>query len=163
VTGEAASGPRIAIVADDLIWATRLADGVRAAGGVPVRARSAPALDAVISGLGGGVVDLTSRAYDGLAAVAALAAAGVPVIAVGQHDDVTLWRSAREAGAARVYAYRVLFERGDRELGAWVGSLPAAVRSPAPADEAAASPAPGDKAAASPAPEVAAAARLPER
>jgi hypothetical protein len=46
------------------------------------------------------------------------------VIAVGQHDDVALWRAARAAGAAKVYAYRVLFEHGDRALGAWVASLP---------------------------------------
>jgi len=131
VTAGTPSGSRVAIVADDLIWATRLADGVRAAGGIPVAVRSAPALDAALASVGGtasvdgAVVDLTSRAYDGLAALAAVAAAGLPVIAVGQHDDVPLWRAAREAGAAKVYAYRVLFEHGDRELGAWVASLAA--------------------------------------
>ena len=31
--------------------------------------------------------------------------------------------SAREAGATRVYAYRALFEQGERELGAWVKGL----------------------------------------
>jgi len=131
VTTAGPSGPRVAIVADDLIWATRLADAVRHAGGVPVPVRSAAALDAAVHGAAGAIVDLTSRAYDGLAAVTTVTTAGVPVIAVGQHDDVALWRSARDAGATKVYAYRVLFERGDRELAAWVASLPAPASAPA--------------------------------
>jgi hypothetical protein len=124
VTAPAPSVPRVAIVADDLIWATRLADGVRAAGGVPVPVRSAGALEAALAGADGAVVDLTARAYDGLAVVGTATAAGVPAIAVGQHDDVPLRRAARVAGATKVYAYRVLFEHGTRELAAWVASLP---------------------------------------
>ena len=38
------SRARIAILADDLIWATRLADGVRRAGGQPISLRSSDAL-----------------------------------------------------------------------------------------------------------------------
>ncbi len=117
--------PRIAVLADDLIWATRLVDGVRRAGGEPVPVRSAAVLAGVLASASGCVVDLTARAYDGLACLGAAAAAGVPAIAVGQHDDAGIRRAARAAGASRVYAYRTLFEHGDRELGAWVGGLAA--------------------------------------
>ena len=129
-TGAPDAGPRVAIVADDLIWATRLADGVRAAGATPVRVRSATALEGALEGAAGCVVDLTARAYDGLAALRSATAAGVPAIAVGQHDDIELRRAAKAAGAARVYAYRALFEHGDRELGGWVNGL-AALAAPA--------------------------------
>ncbi len=115
--------PRVAVLADDLIWSTRLADGVRRAGAEPVPARSTEALDLALEGAAGCIVDLTARAYDGLAALRAAARAGVPAVAVGQHDDAELRREAREAGATRVYAYRTLFEHGDRELGAWIAGL----------------------------------------
>jgi hypothetical protein len=118
-----AAPPRIAVLADDLIWATRLADGVRRAGGEPVPVRSAAALDGVLASAAGCVVDLTARAYDGLACLGAATGAGVPAIAVGQHDDTESRRAALKAGASRVYAYRALFEHGDRELGAWIGGL----------------------------------------
>ncbi len=115
--------PRVAILADDLIWSTRLADGVRRAGGEPVPVRSAPALDGALVGAAGCIVDLTARGYDGLAALRAAGRGGVPAVAVGQHDDPELRRAARTAGATRVYAYRALFEHGDRELGAWIAGL----------------------------------------
>jgi DNA-binding response OmpR family regulator len=118
--------PRVAVLADDLIWATRLADGVRRAGAEPVPVRSAAAFEAVLSSVDAALVDLTARAYDGLACLRTAAGAGRPAIAIGQHDDAPLRRSAREAGADRVYAYRALFEHGDRELGAWVAGLGAA-------------------------------------
>jgi hypothetical protein len=123
VTAAPASGPRVAIIADDLIWATRLADGARAAGAVAIPVRSAGAVRDALGGADGVIVDLTARAYDGLAVLGEAAAAGVPAIAVGQHDDVPLWKAAHAAGATKVYAYRVLFEHGGRELGAWVASL----------------------------------------
>ena len=112
-------------MADDLIWSTRLADAVRRVGGEPVPVRSAGSLEAALPSVAGCLVDLTARAYDGLACLRAAAASGVQAIAVGQHDDAPLRRAAREAGASRVHAYRVLFEHGDRELGAWVAGLPA--------------------------------------
>jgi hypothetical protein len=115
--------PRVAVLADDLIWATRLVDGVRRAGAEPVSVRSAAAFEAALPSVDGVLVDLTARAYDGLACLRAAASAGLPAVAVGQHDDAPLRRSARGAGAARVYAYRALFEHGDRELGAWVAGL----------------------------------------
>jgi hypothetical protein len=55
--------------------------------------------------------------------VRAAGAAGVPVIAVGQHDDADQRRAATDAGAARVFAYRALFEHGDRVLAAWIAVL----------------------------------------
>jgi hypothetical protein len=114
--------PRIVILADDLIWATRLAGIVRRAGADPMPVRSPGAMRESLP-VDGCVIDLTALAYDGLAAVAAATAAGVPVVAVGQHDDADARRAARAAGAAHVYAYRALFEHGDRDLGVWIAGL----------------------------------------
>jgi hypothetical protein len=116
----------IAVLADDLIWATRLVDGVRRAGGEPVPVRSLVTLGAALETVGGCIVDLTARAYDGIEAISTARAAGVPAIAVGQHDDAEARRAATNAGASRVYAYRALFEHGDRVLVAWISSLDAA-------------------------------------
>jgi DNA-binding response OmpR family regulator len=113
---------RVAIVADDLIWSTRLADALRAAGAEPHAVRSLDGLRASLAGVDRVVVDLTARAYDGLAAIELARAATVPVLAVGQHDDHELRRRALAAGADRVYAYRKLFEDGPRTLGAWLGT-----------------------------------------
>lgn len=116
-------GPRVAVLADDLIWATRLAAIIRRAGGEPVRLTSPALLRAALSTLDGCVIDLGARSYDGIAAVATAAAAHLPTVAVGQHDDPDQRRLARDAGAGAVYAYRALFEHGDRKLGAWVAEL----------------------------------------
>lgn len=119
--------PRVAILADDLIWATRLADAVTAAGGFPVRLRR---LDDLVRALEGDeppghvIVDLTARAYDGVEGIRVAAAAGVRVVAVGQHDDVPLRRAAQEAGAERVHTYRGLFEDGPRLIAAWLAPSP---------------------------------------
>lgn len=118
-----AARPRVAVLADDLIWASRLGDIVRRAGGEPVGLRTAALLRASLSTLDGCVVDLTARSYDGIACVALVASAHVPCVAVGQHDDADERQAARDAGAAKVYAYRTLFEHGDRELGPWVAGL----------------------------------------
>jgi DNA-binding response OmpR family regulator len=114
---------RIAILADDLIWATRLADAVRRSGGLPHAFRSAEGLASALPQVDGCVIDLTARAYDGVAALKAARDAGVPVVAVGQHDDAALRRAARAAGADRVFAYRALHEHADRELGTWIERL----------------------------------------
>ena len=132
---EEAAAPRVIVLADDLIWATRLVDGVRRAGGVPVPARTASSFAAALPDADGVLVDLTARAYDGLAALGAAAAAGVPAIAVGQHDDAPLRAAAKAAGATRVYAYRALFERGDRELGAWLRTIGRAAVAPGTTEE----------------------------
>lgn len=115
--------PRVAVVADDLIWGTRLADGVRRAGGEPVAIRSAAGIEVGLAGADGVIVDTSARAYAPLAVIRAAVAAGIPAIAVAAHVDVELRRAAREAGAARVHAYRALFERGDRELATWLSGI----------------------------------------
>lgn len=134
MSGEAAA-PRVIVLADDLIWATRLVDGLRHAGGLPVAARTAAAFESGLSDADGALVDLTARAYDGLAALEAASRAGVPAIAVGQHDDAPLRSAAKAAGATRVYAYRALFEHGDRELGAWLRTIDRATTAPGITEE----------------------------
>ena len=113
---------RVLVLADDLIWSTRLIEQVRAAGadGAPVRTLAAlnqalPAADAVI-------VDLTARAYDGVVAVRRAAEGGRRVLAVGQHDDATLRRRALDAGADRVLPYRKLFDDGPDTIARWLAS-----------------------------------------
>ncbi len=56
------------------------------------------------------IVDLTARAYDGIAAIVSAVGSGASVLAVGQHDDVELRRRALAAGAARFVPYRLLAE-----------------------------------------------------
>jgi CheY-like chemotaxis protein len=113
----------IAVLADDLIWSTRLVSQLRAAGGDPVHARDAETFRRALATADGAIVDLTARAYDGLEALGLARDGAVPVIAVGQHDDAPVRRAARAAGATRVYAYRALLEHGPRELAAWIGTL----------------------------------------
>ncbi|HET7702367.1 MAG TPA: hypothetical protein VFK35_03135 [Candidatus Limnocylindrales bacterium] len=113
---------RVLVLADDLIWSTRLAGHVRAAGAEPRSVRTADAFAAGLSGAGGAIVDLTARAYDGLAAIAAARDAGVAVLAVGQHDDHVLRRNALAVGADRVLAYRKLFEDGPATIARWLAA-----------------------------------------
>ena len=113
----------VAILADDLIWATRLSDAVSAAGGAPKRTRKLGDLVALFAdggSVGFVIVDLTALAYDGVEAIRIASAAGARVVAVGQHDDVATRKAALAAGAERVFAYRKLFEDGPRTLGAWL-------------------------------------------
>ena len=122
----------VVVLADDLIWGTRLSEAITAAG-----ARARPARRLVdlqrllaagagvdggegVAGAGFAIVDLTARAYDGIEAVRLAAGSGARVVAVGQHDDAALRRAAIEAGAERVYTYRALFEDGPRALAAWL-------------------------------------------
>lgn len=114
--------PRVAVLADDLIWATRLAGHVRAAGGEPVAARDLAAFLAALGDTRLAIVDLTARAYDGVAAIERATASGARVLAVGQHDDLALRKRALTAGAERVFAYRKLFEDGPQTLAAWLGA-----------------------------------------
>ena len=110
---------RVVVVADDLIWASRLADAVTAAGAVPVRVRRLEDLFAALDGVDHVIVDLTARAYDGRRIVAE-AAARAKVLAVGQHDDLELRKAALAAGAGRVLAYRKLFEDGPAVIRDWL-------------------------------------------
>ena len=137
--GREAGVLRVIVLADDLIWATRLVGQLRTLGVDPVRVGSADAFatalaaaapagpegmrptHAVVERPTHAVVDLTARAYDGLAAVRLAAAAGLRVLCVGQHDDHAQRRAALAAGAERVFAYRKLFEDGHATLAAWLG------------------------------------------
>jgi DNA-binding response OmpR family regulator len=114
---------RIGVLADDLIWATRLSDFVARGGGVAVRLRSALLLEGALAGLDACVVDLTSRAYDGLACLQAAREAGVPTAAVGQHDAPETRRAALEAGASYVWVYRALADNGERMVSRWISGL----------------------------------------
>jgi hypothetical protein len=112
--------PAVAVLADDLIWSTRLVDLVKAAGGRPVTVRTVPDLTRALPGVSAVIVDLTARAYDGIAAVEVANHDGHRVLCVGQHDDHDLRKRALAAGAERVYAYRALFERGPEVLTRWL-------------------------------------------
>lgn len=113
---------RVAVLADDLIWSTRLADALRAAGAKPRPVRSLEALRDALPEAEFVVVDLTARAYDGVAAIEVAHAAGRHVLAVGQHDDHELRKRAIAAGADRVFAYRKLFEDGPATLQSWLAA-----------------------------------------
>jgi Xaa-Pro aminopeptidase len=131
-TGGTAIGGPVVVVADDLIWGTRIVAGLREAGAAPVQVRSIGSLESALAeGARAAIVDLTARAYDGLTAVRTAAAAGVRVLAVGQHDDHDLRRAALDAGAEKVVAYRLLAERPGY-LGSWLAAdpRPAVLRHP---------------------------------
>lgn len=115
------AGGLVVVLADDLIWATRLAALIRGAGAEVVPVATTAAFEAALPGSDRVIVDLTARAYDGLAAVARAASAGRPVLCLAQHDDHELRRQALAAGAGRVYAYRKLHEDGPAVIGAWLG------------------------------------------
>ena len=61
--------PRIAILAQDLIWSDRLARAVEAAGAVAARAKTASEFDAALERAEFAIVDLTARAYDAVTAI----------------------------------------------------------------------------------------------
>ena len=110
----------VVIVADDLIWSSRLREAVARAGGRAVISRGDPARHHDAAALV--IVDLTGRGYDGVDAVGAAARTGATVIAVGQHEDVALRKRALAAGAKRVYSYNKLFTDGPAVIAAWLSS-----------------------------------------
>ena len=114
------SAARIAILAQDLIWADRLARAVTAAGGEPVSARTASEFESALVGAPFAIVDLTALGYEPLVAIERARATGASVLAVGQHDDLDLRKRALAAGADRVFAYRKLFEDGPATIAAWL-------------------------------------------
>jgi len=93
----------VRVVADDLIWRSRLVAAVERAGAAPVGSDA----DADLA-----IVDLNGRAYDGIAAVAQAVRAGATVIAVAQHEDNDTRRRALTAGARRVFSYQKMFSDG---------------------------------------------------
>jgi DNA-binding response OmpR family regulator len=112
---------RVVVLAQDLIWADRLARAVEAAGAEPVRVATLQRFEEAIADIDAAIVDLTALAYDGVAAIQAATTAGARVLAVGQHDDHELRKRALAAGADHVYAYRKLFEDGPATIAAWLG------------------------------------------
>jgi CheY-like chemotaxis protein len=114
------SRPRVVVLADDLIWQTRLTNILEGIGARVDRRRSG--LAESLADADAMVVDLTARSYDAIAAIEQGSAAGLRILAVGQHDDAALRKKALAAGAERVYAYRKLFEDGPATLVAWLGA-----------------------------------------
>ncbi len=113
---------RVLVLADDLIWQTRLVAAVRAAGAVAEPAAGLPALQRSLASVDAVLIDLTARAYEPLDAVRAVASArpGLPLLAVGPHDDHERRRQALEAGASRALAYRKLHEDGPSTIRRWL-------------------------------------------
>ena len=97
----------VTVLADDLIWASRLRAAITNAGFQPLVARTAGEIQGGFS-----VIDLGGRAYDGVDAVRSAAAAGAVVLGVAQHEDVDLRKAALAAGARRVLSYNKLFSDG---------------------------------------------------
>ena len=122
--------PRVLVLADDLIWQTRLVDALTRAGAAPAVARTATGLHRELPSSDAVVIDLTARGYDPILAIVRSVAAGRRVLAVGQHDDIPLRKEALAAGADRVYAYRKLFEAGPATLGAWLATERPTVEAP---------------------------------
>lgn len=113
--------PRVAVLADDLIWASRLVAAVQRSGAEPVRSSSAEELTRALDAAAkpeAVVIDLNGRRYDGVEAVRLAALGGAPVLAVGQHEDHELRRRALVAGARRVYSYNKLFRDGPQVVAA---------------------------------------------
>lgn len=128
------SGSVVAVLADDLIWASRLVAAVERTGARAARLTTAEQLQAVLAAesesepaggrprLVGVIVDLGGRRYEGSAAVAHAVAARQPVIAVAQHDDGPTRRRALEAGAQRVFSYAKLFTDGQGVIERWLAA-----------------------------------------
>lgn len=93
----------VRVVADDLIWRSRLVAAVERAGALAVASGEAAEV---------AIVDLNGRAYDGIAAVEAAVAGGATVVAVAQHEDTETRRRALTAGARRVFSYQKMFNDG---------------------------------------------------
>ena len=124
---DGARPPRVAILADDLNWATRLGSIVRLAGAEAVPASALVAFEVGLAGADGAIVDLSVRGSDPFAAIGAASAAGIAVVAVGPHEDAPARKRALASGASRVFAYRKLYEDGPRAIATWLG-LPTPAR-----------------------------------
>jgi DNA-binding NarL/FixJ family response regulator len=116
------------VLADDLLWSTRIAEAVRRAGGTAVTLGSAAELAIALEAheladeatLGGAIVDLAGRRFDAVAAIGRLHASRLPVMAVAQHDDQLTRRRALAAGASRVFSYQKFFTDGTRLVQGWL-------------------------------------------
>lgn len=113
----------VLVVADDLIWSTRL---IAYVGRVGARARSVRDMTGLRAALQEPpalvVVDLGARSFDGVEAVREAAAAGPTVIAIGPHEDQALRKRALRAGARRVYANSKMHRDGVALLREWLAA-----------------------------------------
>ena len=112
----------VLVVADDLMWATRLVSQAGHAGASARVVRSADALEAAVDEAPPGlvVVDLGSQRLDGVTAISTASRLGVRVIGVAQHEDHDLRKRALNAGAGRVYAYAKMHADGVAVLREWL-------------------------------------------
>jgi CheY-like chemotaxis protein len=115
---------KVLVVADDLMWSVRLVSQARAAGAVGRAVGDLAAMTAAVVADRPDliVVDLSARAFDGVAAVAAIAEAGLPVIAISQHEEHELRKRALAAGARHVYANAKMHADGVAVLARWLAS-----------------------------------------
>jgi len=120
----------VVVLADDLMWSTRITEAVRRAGGSAVRLGSESELDIALEAyevgdvrtISGAIVDLAARRFDGVVAIERISAARLPVIAVAEHDDQLTRKRALTAGATRVFSYRKFFEDGTRLVESWLAA-----------------------------------------
>jgi hypothetical protein len=110
------SAPRLFVLADDLIWATRIEGQGRTLGALVERHSTLEGLTAALAESTAAphdlvAIDATSRSYTPVDAVARATAAGWRVLALVQHDDPVTRAALIAAGAARAMPYRALFER----------------------------------------------------
>ena len=132
--------PRLLVLADDLIWATRLEGQGRTLGARVERFTTTQPLIAALAAHPATPTDLvaidaTARAYDAEAAVCAVAATGARVLALVQHDDPEGRASLIAAGAVRAMPYRALFERGHAILAGLLDLLVPPATSPVTTEE----------------------------
>ena len=119
------SAPLVCVLADDLIWASRLVAAVERSGATAGRASSLADLERMVEGdsdPAAVLIDLNGRRYDGVGAVSLAARSGRPILAVGQHEDVELRKRALAASAWRVYSYNKLFRDGPAVVSALIGA-----------------------------------------
>jgi CheY-like chemotaxis protein len=113
---------RVVVLADDLIWGSRLTSLVKSAGARARHVKSVEELDREIAATDAVMVDLTARNYDPIAAIERCRTAEREVICVGPHEDAELRRRALAAGAVRVLTYNQVHTHGPTVIGRWLGS-----------------------------------------
>ncbi len=109
--------PTVLVLADDLIWASRLSAAAERSG-AGVRRASAP--PPALAGVTNAIVDLGGRRYDGVTAVTEMSQAGASVAAVCNHEDVALRKRALEAGAVQVWSYNRFHREGPMLVERWI-------------------------------------------
>jgi hypothetical protein len=110
----------IVVLAQDLIWATRLLSLLKAAGADGKQAKTLREFEAELPQSDRAIVDLTASSYEPLEAVALAAHQGVDVVCVGQHEDLQMRRRAVAAGATRVWTYNQVHGHGPTLVGRWL-------------------------------------------